>query len=540
MRRIFIMLLITVLILVVAIFLITRGEIVTSTIQRGQGLASLILALLELFGLIVALALVFYLFYELVRYYFPRRFIFEGISNESDLVTAELKPMSLNKLALEELANQSQTLSSQLRQYVNNSSNNSGLVSYLSLPANAPLYIPPENLKDLRVYTVSSGFDILDRVKSAEGKVPQQYELIISIISFLGAIIPPPVVKINAYLQRLGSLPGKVGVTFEFVDVKKRQNTIHTFWQDEKTDKSELIQWYIELLCPAMRWLVLECFEQGIMLHIPLVNYIFKNYEKMRLATILYLLGILYNASAEEYKKQETFFSQIAIDHFHRASNANQDWYLPDLYLANLYSFEMIRNKEKREKLLKETLDLYGKALARATRMKKSVYTQLRIRIARTLAELALGIDTNNEELIKSASREVVEIEKEMDPADFDPDQPDCAAYLYNLATWYASAYDHYVAISNGEPREQARRYLAYSLARSRSLWDSCESDENFKSLREEGDLAMLKKELDERLSIRPDLARIMGDAFKNEIDTILERVDERLGRLSGATSGTP
>src|SRR5260370_13431449 len=97
--------------------------------------------------------------------------------------------------------------------------------------------------------------------------------------------------------------------------------------------------------------------------------------------------------------------------------------------------------------------------------------------------------------------QEVEELQKKIDPADFDPDRADCAALLYNLAIWYEIAYDNSVAISNVIPRDEARRYLAYSLFRSPSQWDTVENDENFKSMRNEGDLEKLKEELDKKLS---------------------------------------
>ena len=117
----------------------------------------------------------------------------------------------------------------------------------------------------------------------------------------------------------------------------------------------------------------------------------------------------------------------------------------------------------------------------------------------------------------------------EKDPADYDSARPDCAAYLYNLARWYAIAYDELKGVHNA--KEEARRYLAYGLARSRSLWDSKLLNPNFKGLINEGDLRVLKDELKKKLHEKPELARLMGEKFKTEIGEILVIVDQRLGR---------
>lgn len=500
-------------------------------VEGGKGLIPLVLTLLELFGLIIALALVLFLFYQLIKYFFPSRFIFEGFSNEADLLSIDQKPLCLSKLAWEELADQSQILTNRLRQYTDNSINNSSLDSGAKSLPDPQFFMPPRDIIDLSNLIVGPGADILDWVKSAEGKIPTQFGLLMSIISFLGVFIPPPVVKINAHLQRMGSTPGKVGITFEAVDIKKKHNLIRTFWQDEKIDKSELLQRYEELLGPGMRWLVLECCKQRMISHIPLINRINirKGSEKKRQARILYLLGIQFYTSAEEFEAQKKAFFQFAVEHFRMASNAKLDWYLPDLYLANIYSFRMrgIQGPE-RSKMLQEALKLYETALTRAEEANEGIDTQ-RVIISKALAELASGVETKDLKIIGKATQEIEDMIAKKDPADFDPDQADCAGLLYNLATWYEIAYDSAIGLS--ESREQARRYLAYSLARSRSLWDWVENDKSFMSMRAEGDLEILKEELDKELSDKPDLATTTGTAFKDWIEPILTKVDNRLGR---------
>ena len=98
--------------------------------------------------------------------------------------------------------------------------------------------------------------------------------------------------------------------------------------------------------------------------------------------------------------------------------------------------------------------------LTKETNLKSS--TRPRIIIAMALAELASGVKKEDEGLINKAIQGVEKLKKQLDPADFDPDRADCAAFLYNLATWYTLAYDSYlgdkiVGISNVRPRDEAR-----------------------------------------------------------------------------------
>lgn len=96
---------------------------------------------------------------------------------------------------------------------------------------------------------------------------------------------------------------------------------------------------------------------------------------------------------------------------------------------------------------------------------------------------------------------------------------------------WYEIAYDKFVDIGTARSRDEARRYLAYSLVRSSSLRDTVENDESFKSMKDEGDLEILLELLKQALDKNPKLAGLTGEEFKCEIDTILKMIDQRLGR---------
>jgi hypothetical protein len=71
---------------------------------------SSILTLLELFGLILAFVLICFVFFQFIRYYFSPQFVFDGFSNDGDLLTDAQKPLQFSKLAWEEFADQFQIL----------------------------------------------------------------------------------------------------------------------------------------------------------------------------------------------------------------------------------------------------------------------------------------------------------------------------------------------------------------------------------------------------------------------------------------------
>lgn len=537
MKRIFLFIAVIAIVTAILLIIIKWWKAISPIIG---GWNSAILTLLELVGLVIALALASFVLYQFIRRFFLNQWIFAGFSNESNfsgLLATELKTMSFHMLAMEELVRQSQIVSKQWNQYNEGLLGNAMIIGDNHWKAQLPKgFINDEDvIAPLRP-------DIFDWVKSAEDKVPQGFAFIMSLISFVGATIPAPIVKITGHIQFLSN--NKAGITLEVVDAKKpHNNAIYTFWQDDEAasslaqssaaleDKRRPIDGYIELLSPTMRWLAQVRWKQKVESRITLRNF-FSGNRKREKAKLFYRLGTLFYTSTVEFTKHKSIFFQLAINHLNQALDADQNWYYPSLYLANVYSFEMQdKEDESHEKLLKEVLYLYEEALDRAKRAGEDISTKQRIILSKALAELVSGLNTYNERHINQAIQGMEYIKKESDPADFDAERADCATFLYNLATWYELAYDNYVPIPNVKPREEARRYLAYCLARSQDLWNEVEKDINFQSMRNEGDLEMLKEELHKKLKNNPELAKLTGQMFKYEIDGILEEVDRRLRR---------
>ena len=227
-----------------------------------------------------------------------------------------------------------------------------------------------------------------------------------------------------------------------------------------------------------MYWLALMFWKQKMVTNTPFLNYIRKGRENKRQAQLLYFFGALYYACANQFKAYSDFFCQLAIEHFRQASNVDPKWCLPLLYLANLYNFKMQDAEgERRKKLLEAAIELYRKALSRA-QDQGDIYLSQRIKIAKALTELFAGYSDR----VPAAEKEIKESEQEMDPADFDPERPDCAAYLYNLTYWYAIAAKRY-PVYVPPAKQSTRRYVAYCLARSEDLWDTFSNSQVFQEI---------------------------------------------------------
>ena len=565
MKRILAMvLLIILLVVVVTVPFIIWGETRFAFFSHQEkGITDFLFASLELIGLVVSIAIVVFILYQYIRYRRPYRLVFEAFSNESDLVDTENKPLNLSILAQEELVRQFKIIYSDLKGY-----SDQGSQDFEALVADE-LYIEEElsgndvgkyvsadqikkggmieDLKEvIRDLKDPKGINLMNLVGEIAPKEVTPF------MKFIEAIFPAHVIRAIGHLQCKSDKSGRVGITFEFVDLGSQRNLMVRTLRWQSSDNIEVsadttppaesnianetltnkrTDYYIELLSPAMYWVALMFWEQKLLSDISLINRILKVREKRRKARILYLIGALYYAHADQFKAYSSFFCQLAVEHFRPALIADANWGLPYLYLANLYSFKaQDKEGELHEKLLNEAFNLYDKVLNLA-KGKGQKFTQARIILAKSLAELTSGVKTKNERRIGKAIQEVEELKKLMDPADFDPKRADCAAFLYNLAIWYEIAYDKLVEVPNVVPRDEARRYLAYSLVRSPSLWDTVENDENFKSMRDEGDLEKLKEELDKKPSEEHELLKMTEQNFRTEIDNILKKVDYMLGR---------
>jgi FtsZ-binding cell division protein ZapB len=386
-----------------------------------------------------------------------------------------------------------------------------------------------------------------------------------------------------------GDVADKVGITFKFVDLSNQRNLMvrTLWWQPEDAAKedtrmrpaarpntnhkpvsNEVAERYIDLLEPATYWMVLMFWEQKLLSNIPLENRVVSKFERKRQARIFYLLGTLYYAYADQYPAHKVFFCNLAVEHFREAMAKDANWDLPYLYLANLYTFkaqeiqremeklEMLRQdvqnqvdklvkvrqdmhhlkeksdklshdvkdlKEKSDKLSHDAKDLYKKALNRA----RTIYTKHRIRLDMALADLVTGLVPRNPKLLAKAFQQVEELQKDLDPADFSWERADCAVYLYNLATWYIIALDRSVTMIGVNALEKARRYLAYSLARSEDMRDMLEKDAKFDSMRISRDIELLLKILEEVRKENDTLAKLTGKDFRDKLYSVSQKIDE-------------
>jgi hypothetical protein len=565
-----------------------------SFFKKETSIASVILVSLELIGILAAIAVVFIILFQYFRYRRPYRLVFDAFSNEPDLEEKPLNLSILVqeelirqfKLIYTEINHYSEKNKEKNKSKKKNKDEDKegqdfdALIAdelYIeegSLGNGIGSYVPIDQVKkedmieDLKevIKSLKDSQDI--NLMSLVGEiVPKEIAPVSKVIE---AIIPPHVIKATAYLQWRSNGSdsdgsddtNKVGITFKYVDLSNQRNLmVRTLWwrpskklavsanslspakafKANKNISSQVVaDRYIELLSPATHWMALMFWEQKLLSNVPPVNRILKIREKKRQAGIFYLLGSLYYAHADQFPAYKSFFCQLAVEHFRQASIADTNWNLPYLYLANLYSFKAQETRgDKSEKLRKDARKLYDLALKHTKETETEIYTRARIILDEALAVLDAAVRLRSEKCYKEAEKlreeavSLVEaLQKKINPARFDPERADCAAYLYNLAAWFDMAYKNDTGIANVKSRDEARRYLAYSLVRSPSLKDKIENDENsFKSMKEEGDLKELLELLEEALDKNSNLAKLTGDEFKREIDTILDMVDQRLGR---------
>lgn len=547
----------------ILLFFILSIDGLTSISIREYTITSLILTSLELVGLAFAIYLAIFILVQYFRYRLRQRLVFEAFSNEPKLVDDEKKPLNLSMLAREELIRQFKIIYNELKEYLPEESQeeleawavDEIFVEKDSSGKNFGTYVSEDQinksdmiqgLKDV-IQTLTDPDDI--NLMHLVGEIaPQEISPVVKLIE---AIIPPRTIRATGHLQ--WERDEKVGITFEFVDLANRRDLMvrTIWWKREPPDGSDQAdndvtnpektkyEYYVDLLSPAMHWMALMFLEQKLLSGErpldPILN-IFDNRENERQARVLYILGALYYAHADQFPAYRDFFCQLAVEHFSKALVKYESWPLPYLYLANLYSLKMRdlkmqeEKEEKSEKLLKEArkmsdtllkeaLTLYGKAEEYA---KQDIFMRHRIIIAKALAEL----DSEDDDLAKIASKDLERMEIEQNPVDFNPEeQPGCSAYLFNLATWYLTAYDQYKGIPNA--LEKGRRYLAYWLARYPDQWSI--ADESFKNIAGEIDLEPLKQELTRKLAENRKLSNLTGEVFKIEIDTVLQTVDQEL-----------
>jgi hypothetical protein len=334
----------------------------------------------------------------------------------------------------------------------------------------------------------------------------------------INAVIPPYIIKSTAYLQyfrddKSGS--NRPGITLEIVNVRnQRRLALHTIWEEPNDTKSSIaaspgssissttdqtipqsqeqahtesnselkVDQYIDLLKPTLRWLAIMFLERRLLSHVPPINHILWWREHGRIAQVHYVLGVLYYVSAEQehYKKHEehnSFFWELAVEQFHKATIKEPDWCQPYLYLANIYSSQMHQSQgitaEERQKLLEQALELYDKALLCVKQDapgQKPLY--YRITIARAWTELLSDKSQEQKEAVKEKINVVSKQLKE-DALNIASHKEGYASALYNLAICYITMMRQNMHVIDAW--ENARYYLAYALVCSWSLKDTIE-----------------------------------------------------------------
>jgi hypothetical protein len=121
------------------------------------------------------------------------------------------------------------------------------------------------------------------------------------------------------------------------------------------------------------------------------------------------------------------------------------------------------------------------------------------------------------------AKKEVQDVILRTDLSSFDTTAEECAVYLYDLACWFGIANEKKVGITDAG--QLARRYLAYSLARSLRRWAGVGTDPDLKSICDERDLKSLKEELGKKLEEEPKLATLKDENFTTVINGVLEKI---------------
>ncbi|HVB59940.1 MAG TPA: hypothetical protein VNE61_01990 [Ktedonobacteraceae bacterium] len=548
--------------LVLIALLIMHGGGVVRALQSGQDIVSLILTLLQLLGIFLIFVLLLYILVQYIQYTRSHRFIFDGFSNASKLIDAANMPIELTMLAREKLIYQVKVLYSQWKTFSRDGKPDADALLTDELYSGQPhfaqdlaRYISSEMSGDneaaeylrrvIKTLMDSEGINLMDLAGEIAPKE------VTPIMKFIEAVVPPRAVRATGHLQWWSEKAKGAGITFEFVDLGSRRNImVRTIWytlkeeqEDQKQtplsgedEKSLAAEHYIELLEPTMRWLALMFWEQRMKAHnTSFVKYFFDARGKKRQAArLLYLFGSLYNASANQFSVYKDFFCQLAVEHFRQATIADENWYSPYLYLGNLYSFKMREETkdELRNKLLDEAIKLFEAAMKKAKRANEGSATEKRITLAQALTELVSDISTGNEKHIKEVVIQKVKRIKEdsIDSASFDFKRADCAAFLYNLASWYGLAHLNRVSIPDVNTRDEARRYLAYSLALSENLRERIEYEDDSQLLYEAVDLGTFREELakHKNLTEKAERVKMTWVAFKAEIDEMLKRVDER------------
>ena len=512
--------------LLIAILLFAKGHFIsnvdnTNMIAMANNLASLILVIIELCAIAIAIVGLHYYF----RYYRPSVFIFKGFSNASKLADIGHVSVDFDNLAREELAYQFRLVYERLQALALEQSSDdqeegntwhidlSDLYTEETRPEDQDKWPLPNtdvmnaildtekaqrfvrNLKET-IDSMKAG-DLSDLMNAIERTAPKG---IGPIMSLMDMIFPARSITITCHLQWDGNGSDRIGITFEVTDSKKKGGVsfTQTLWSDRAISTGEgtkLIASYIELLKPAMRWLALLYWEQGVWLDLPRENKkglsllfhqlvaapgLSNNSKDDLRPAFLYLLGVLCYVSADQFPLCSEFFDQQAIRRLSRVASKYPNHSLPYFLRAEIdFCNAERKGKEGKDR---DSYHLYQKAINSYDQLIDQPFAKkLRqdfknwITIKRALAKLGL----QDEELSDDTIQQIKDLVQEKgDPTTFysEDGREECSLYLSNLATWYTDLANGYKGEEQyineeKEVRTYARQDLLYSFVRYPRPW---------------------------------------------------------------------
>ena len=516
--------------------LIGSGE--TDMIDVANSLASLIFVIIELCLIAIALVALHHYF----RYYRSSVFIFKGFSNAAKLGDIDQIPVDLNNLAREELAYQFRLVYEKLKKHYVESNDRENACDFAHQSSDdqekcdtrlSDLYaeeVRPED-KDVwplpntefqrsilntrkadllvnylkKTMELTKTGDLSDLVSAIERTAPER---IAPVVSLMDMIFPARAITVTCHLQWRGNCSSGIGITFEVTDSKKKGGVsfTQTLWLDRTIltkEGKKLTEYYIELLKPAMRWLVLLYWEREIWLDVSnddkkgfsmLLHQlvatlgIFNNDKEGLRRAFLYLLGELCYVSADHFSVCSNFFAQQAICRLCKVTSGYPNYSLPYFMRGAIYDYEVGRAQEGSEcscSLCRQAIYYYNKALDDLQWSGSENHSQDFKNLITILRALAI-IDLKDEKLLNDTIEQIDNmIEEKGNPITFysDDGREGCSHYLSNLASWYYYlAEEKYKSSSEVEnkkkARTKARHYLIYSFVRNPPSWYSEEQEE--------------------------------------------------------------
>ena len=382
------------------------------------------------------------------------------------------------------------------------------------------------------------------------------------VMNLMDVIFPARSITVTCHLQWGGSCADRVGITFEVTDSKKRGGIsfTQTLWSDRTNSAKEdkkLTKYYIELLKPAMRWLVLLYWEREVWLDVSndvkkglsmlfhqfLVTLGISNNDKEGLhPAFLYMLGALCYVSADHFPVCSNFFNQQAVSWFSKATRMYPNCTLPYYMRAELY-YERAKEEKEHASYLQAIryFDLSLDDSQWTNWEKHSQDIKNLITVKRALAIYGLGDDN----LINDTIEQVDDMVKERgDPTTFysEEGREGCSLYLKNLASWYSKLQVIYNKRTEEQKAKEAQRkvrcYLIYSFVRNPPPWyiegkkegKRCKEFEDFFYTGyakpqfhpfDQAELEDLWKVLEEHRWEIFVLARLKKDAFSQRVETL-------------------